>query len=157
MKETQFGHIKLWFAGKLGNWKLAAYEFDQIAPFLEQAASHFPASEEQVARQVAALRNAIEAKDAAGFSQAYTELTNGCNSCHRSISREFINIQIPAASPLTDQDFANRVAEGRTLARTLRHLPCCPGQAQRAAWPKFFGTKLCRTRAPTLFDRSKPA
>ena len=119
MKETQLGHIKLWFAGKLGNWKLAAYEFDQIAPLLEQAASRFPASEEQVAKQVAALRNAIKAKDTAGFSQAYTELTNGCNSCHRSSDREFINIQIPAASPFTDQDFVNRVAEGRTLARTI--------------------------------------
>jgi mono/diheme cytochrome c family protein len=106
-------------AGKLGNWKLAAYELDQIAPSLEQAARRFPASEEQVARQIAALRNAIEAKDAAGFSETYRGLTNGCNTCHRAAGRDFISMQVPATSPFADQDFADQVAEGRNLAHMI--------------------------------------
>jgi cytochrome c553 len=119
MIAIQFGHIKLWFAGSLGNWKLAAYELDQIASGLDQAIRRFPASEEQNAGQVRSLRNAIEAKDVASFTKAYTELTNGCNACHRAAGRDFISVQVPVISPFTDQNFADRVVEGRTLAHTI--------------------------------------
>jgi hypothetical protein len=33
MKTVQFVQIKLCFAGKSGNWRLAAYELNQSAPF----------------------------------------------------------------------------------------------------------------------------
>ena len=35
---TQLRHIKLWFAGKLRNWELAAYELAQIKASIEDAA-----------------------------------------------------------------------------------------------------------------------
>jgi mono/diheme cytochrome c family protein len=118
MTATQIRHIKLWFAGKLGNWKLAAYELDQIASDLDQAATRVPAGAafEQVVRQIAALRSSMEARDVPGFSKAYGELTSACNSCHRAAGRGFISVQVPAVSPFADQDFADQVAEGRTLA-----------------------------------------
>jgi mono/diheme cytochrome c family protein len=119
MKTVQFVHIKLWFAGRLGNWKLATYELDQITPLLERAARHSPAGKEDIAAPLAALRNAVEAKDAAGFVRSYTELTNGCNACHRSAGYDFINVLVPPTSPFVDQDFADRVTEGRTLAHTI--------------------------------------
>ena len=118
METIQFVHIKLWFAGKLGNWRLAAYELNQIVPLLEQAATRSSANEELVAH-LAALRNAVEAKDAAGFIKSYTELTNDCNACHQSAGRDFINVQIPASSPFVDQDFADRTAEGHRLVHAI--------------------------------------
>jgi hypothetical protein len=118
MTATQFRHIKLWFAGKLGNWKLAGYELDQMASDLAEAAARSPTgiAPEDVARQIAALRSSIEARDVASFSKAYGELTASCNGCHRAVGRGFISVQVPAVSPFTDQDFADQVAAGRTLA-----------------------------------------
>ena len=121
MTAIQFRHIKLWFAGKLGNWRLAAYELDQLASSLDEAAKRTPAgaSGGDTAAQVTALRSAIEAKDLAAFNKAYSELTNACNACHRAAGRGFVSVQVPAASPFTDQDFADQVAEGRKLASTI--------------------------------------
>ena len=118
MTATQFRHIKLWFAGKLGNWKLATYELDLLASSLNEAARRAPAgvSADDTVGQVTSLRNAVDAKDLAAFTKAYSELTNACNACHRAASRGFISVQVPAVSPFTDQDFADQVAEGRTLA-----------------------------------------
>ncbi len=121
MTATQFRHIKLWFAGKLGNWKLAAYELDQLTASLNEAARRIPAGGSAVdtGRQVTSLRSAIDAKDLAGFTKAYSELTIACNACHRAAGRGFITLQVPAVSPFTDQDFADQVAEGRRLAYTI--------------------------------------
>jgi mono/diheme cytochrome c family protein len=118
MTTTQFRHIKLWFAGKLGNWKLAAYELDQLASRLNEAASRTPvgAAADDTASQITSLRNAIDAKDLSAFTKAYSELTNACNDCHRAAGRGFVSVQVPAVSPFTDQDFADQVAEGRKLA-----------------------------------------
>jgi cytochrome c553 len=118
MTATQFRHIKLWFAGKLGNWKLAAYELDQLASGLDEAARRTPAgaAADNTAAQVASLRSAVESKDLPAFNKAYSELTNSCNACHRAAGRGFISVQVPAVSPFTDQDFADQAAEGRRLA-----------------------------------------
>jgi hypothetical protein len=121
MIAAQLLHIKLWFAGKFGNWRLAAYELDQIAANLGQAAARLPtaASRELIEAQLSILRKAIEEKDVAGFIKGYTELTHECNACHRAIGHDFISVQIPLASPFTDQAFPDQVAEGRTLAHTI--------------------------------------
>src|SRR5579871_7040548 len=76
MTATQFRHIKLWFAGKLGNWKLAAYELDQLASGLDEAARRMPAgtAPDDTARQVTALRAAIDSKDSSAFTRTYSEL-----------------------------------------------------------------------------------
>ena len=42
MTTTQFQHIKLWFAGKLGKWKLATYELEHLASGLNEAAKRAP-------------------------------------------------------------------------------------------------------------------
>ncbi len=121
MLATQVSHIKLWFATKFGNWKLAVYELDQLAAGLDQAAKRVPggAVPERLAKQIAAVRTSIEAKDVPAFTKAYTELTAGCNACHRAAGREFISVQVPAVSPFADQDFADPVAQGKTLAHTI--------------------------------------
>ena len=121
MTATQFRHIKLWFAGKLGNWKLAAYELDLIASSLDEAAKRTPADAAAGAAtaQITSLRNAIDSEDPPAFIKAYSELTNACNACHRAAGRGFISMQVPAVSPFTDQDFADQLSEGRKLATTI--------------------------------------
>ena len=121
MIAVQVQHTKLWFAGKFGNWRLAAYELDQIAANLAEAATRLPASarQEVIESQLSALRTSIDERNIAGFIQGYTELTHACNACHLRIGRDFISVQIPAASPFTDQAFVDQVAEGRTLAHAI--------------------------------------
>ncbi len=121
MITTQFRHIKLWFAGKLGNWKLAAYELDQIKSGLEETARLYSdrGVPDSSSKQIESIRNAIGARDAAAFAKAYSEFTNACNACHRAMNREFITIQVPVNSPFTDQLLVDQLAEGRALARQV--------------------------------------
>ena len=111
----------MWFAGKLGNWKLATYELDFLASRLNEATSRAPVgvSAEDTARRIASVRDAIDMRDLPAFTKAYSELTNACNACHRAAGHGFISVQVPAISPFTDQDFADQVAEGRKLAYTV--------------------------------------
>lgn len=117
----QLRHTKLWFAGKLGNWRLAAYQLDLLARDLDDAAKGLPAglSVEDTTRQIISVRSAIDAKNVPAFTESYSGLTNTCNACHRAAGRGFISVQVPAVSPFTDQDFADQVAEGRALAHTV--------------------------------------
>jgi hypothetical protein len=110
MGAIQLRHIKLWFAGKLGNWELATYEVGEIKASLENAAYLYrgiPADlVTNTADPIQAIRDAIEAKDSAKFAKAYGDLTAACNSCHQEIGRDFIVIQVPTVSPFTDQSFS---------------------------------------------------
>ena len=121
MITAQMRHIKLWFAGKLGNWRLAGYQLDQMEASLKQAENLYPAGRaaEFAPKKVHSVRDTIERRDPAGFSKAYTELTNECNSCHRALDRSFITIQVPSNSPFTDQLFVDQLAEGRALAQKI--------------------------------------
>lgn len=116
MVAMQFQHIKLWSAGRLGNWPLATYELDQIEAGLRRTTSPAGGGGQG---SVQALRSAIDARDVARFTKAYGELTNACNACHRTEGRGFITIQVPTSSPFTDQLFVDQIAEARGLARSI--------------------------------------
>jgi hypothetical protein len=109
MSWIQLRHIKLSFAGKLQNWDLASYELRQIRASLEQAADLYhgiPASYVgATADPIEAINAAIEAKDGARFAKGFNALTAACNACHQGIGRGFIVIQVPTASPFSDQSF----------------------------------------------------
>ena len=120
MVAVQLQHTKLWFAGKFGNWRLAAYELDQVAANLAEAGTRLPVSARQpMESELSALRKSIDEENRAGFTEGYTELTHACNACHRAMGRDFITVQIPLASPFTDQAFPDQVAEGRALAHAI--------------------------------------
>jgi len=112
MTAIQLRHIKLWFAGKLGNWDLAAYEVGQIREGLGDAAQLYREIPVEfvtnTADPIEAIRDAIAAKDRAKFADAYSDLNQTCNACHQVIGRGFIVIQVPTGSPFTDQSFAPR-------------------------------------------------
>lgn len=110
MGKIQLRHIKLWFAGKAGNWELATYEVEEIKASLESAADLYRGIPVELVTNTAdpirAIREAIEAKDSAAFAKGYGEFTAACNGCHQGIGRSFIVIQKPTASPFTDQSFS---------------------------------------------------
>ena len=109
MEATQARHIKLWFAGITGNWKLAAYQTRQIKTRLQDAASLYqslPVDDvTTMAKPIAALAAAIAAEDSKAFVKSYGELTAGCNSCHRELKLGFIELKTPAVNPFSDQIF----------------------------------------------------
>ncbi|NEW89166.1 hypothetical protein DU475_18110 [Rhodopseudomonas sp. WA056] len=109
MQGAQVGHIKLWFAGKAGNWGLATYETKQLKTRLEDAAALYqslPVNDvTTMAKPLDAISAAIAAKDRREFVRAYGELTAGCNSCHQSVKLGFIRMQTPAANPFSNQEF----------------------------------------------------
>ena len=121
MAAAQMQHIKLWFAGKHGNWRLAGYELDQLEASLKRAESLYSAgrASEFAPKQLQSVRDAIGRGDGSDFAKAYTELTNACNTCHRALGRSFITIQVPPNSPFSDQLFADQLTEGRALAQRI--------------------------------------
>jgi len=112
MEATQARHIKLWFAGITGNWKLAAYQTRQIKTRLQDAASLYqslPVDDvTTMAKPIAALATAIAAEDSKGFVKAYGDLTAGCNSCHREVKLGFVELKTPSVNPFSDQMFEPR-------------------------------------------------
>jgi hypothetical protein len=115
MSATQLRHIKLWFAGKLQNWELAAFEVEQIKGGLEDAAQLYleiPVGYvTNTAAPIQLIRDAIDAKDSTKFSKAFNDLTAACNACHHAIGRGFIVIEVPTASPFSDQSFSPRASQ----------------------------------------------
>jgi len=107
MTATQLRHIKLWFAGKASNWKLADYELRQFKASLVEAALLYPGipvtNVTTMADPVQAVADAIKAKDSRAFESTFSSLTNGCNACHQSMGYGYIVMRVPTSSPFSDQ------------------------------------------------------
>lgn len=110
MSTMQIRHLKLWFAGRSDNWPLASYEVELMMENFRDIAVLYPnvpvADVEMLIQPTRDISAAIDAKDAAKFSHAYAELTAACNACHQAIGRDYIVIQVPTASPFSNQVFA---------------------------------------------------
>jgi hypothetical protein len=115
MVETiQSRHIKLGLAGRAGNWPLAAFELGQLEESFDRVARTWPSWRsfsiadmvEVVKAPQASLQQAIKARDEAGFTAAYRQLTEACNGCHTGVNRGMIVIVAPDAPAYPDQDFA---------------------------------------------------
>ncbi|QHP71286.1 c-type cytochrome [Bradyrhizobium sp. LCT2] len=120
MTRLQLQHAKLWFAGKLRNWGLAEYELQQIGANLEATGKlqTDPSQANRAKRQLDTVRQAIHSRDLPGFITSYADMTNECNTCHRSSGYASIAIQIPLTLPVPNQLFVDQVTEGRSLAHS---------------------------------------
>ncbi|MDR3535321.1 MAG: hypothetical protein P4L71_02355 [Acetobacteraceae bacterium] len=107
-------HIKLWLAGKAGNWVFADYERHNIGGALARMAKAIPMYKDTsntdliaafATPQLAALDTAIKHKDEAAFQRAYGDLTAGCNGCHQTTGHEMVAIKVPDGNAFPDQDF----------------------------------------------------
>jgi len=117
MAATQMRHTKLWFAGQAGNWRLAAYELDELQEGFDDAVRFNPVHKgapvpiaELLPRITAGpmreLRKAVTDKSQSEFRNAFDTLTAACNTCHRAEDYGFNVITRPTANPYTDQDFS---------------------------------------------------
>jgi hypothetical protein len=115
MVATQLRHFKLWYAGRVKNWRLASYELSQVKASFEDAmrlAPNIPAADRTRLTQPAnEVGSAIEAKDSAKFAIAFDSLTSACNNCHQAAGFDFIAIREPRmspiqTSPLSDESFS---------------------------------------------------
>ena len=116
MTLTQMRHLKLWLAGQAGNWPLASYELEELNEGLEDAATFHPTHkdaslpipaliEKIMKGPVEQVKKAAEARDQAGFTQAFDQLTEGCNACHRATNFGFNAVTRPTANPYSNQAF----------------------------------------------------
>jgi hypothetical protein len=107
MTLQQLRHIKLWFAGRAGNWPLADYEVGELSEGFEDAAKLLGGDtvDKMVGAPMKSLQKAVDEKNRAAFFTAYDSLSAGCNNCHRTLDHAFIAIQRPTALPYTDQIF----------------------------------------------------
>jgi hypothetical protein len=112
MEAIQWRHIKLAYAGKSANWELARYELGQMQQSLSDAARLYQGipieAVEMIEQPLMALSDAIKSKDGPGFTRTFAALTVACNNCHAAAKVGFIAIQVPTASPFSDQSFSPR-------------------------------------------------
>jgi hypothetical protein len=112
MIATQLNHFKLWYAGRVGNWELAKYEFSRIRAAIADAPKFYPnnpmADMKPLSDPVEAVGVAIESKDSAKFAKAFGELTTACNSCHNASGFGFITIREPRLSPIETSPFSDQ-------------------------------------------------
>jgi hypothetical protein len=115
MTLQQMRHLKLWFAGRSGNWALADYELDEMKEGYEDIGTYFPTKDDVptgpmaaaiIEKEVADLDKAIKAKNAKDFVAAFDRLTASCNACHQASKKEFIVVQRPTGNPYANQSFA---------------------------------------------------
>ncbi|MDB5509629.1 MAG: uncharacterized protein JWL93_2098 [Hyphomicrobiales bacterium] len=110
MSATQQRHIKLWFAGRSGNWPLAAYEIQQIKDSFDKAAILYVNIPVEMIVSLNAplgdLRSAVQARSSKDFTTSFAQLTASCNTCHEAGQVGFIKIQTPTVSPFSNQTLA---------------------------------------------------
>ena len=108
MNSAQTSHIKLWLSGKAQNWDLARFELSRLRTSLADAAllySGIPVSNvTTLGTSLQSIGEAIDTKEGKRFAAAFDGLTDGCNTCHSTMSRGFIVILKP-----TDQPFGNQL------------------------------------------------
>lgn len=110
MSGIQAHHSKLWFAGQNQNWKLADFEVHEIREGIENIQKYQKERTESQSINVInpaldSVIQAIDQKNPILFKTSFINLTNTCNSCHRSTNFGFNMVKIPDHSPYSNQDF----------------------------------------------------
>jgi len=114
MSLTQWRHLKLAYAGIVGNWPLAGFEWGQMQQSFSAAAQLYPVFKdiplaqlikEESEPALAEVGKAIEMKNMADAKQGFRKLTNACNNCHHRAGVGFIVIRVPTSSPFSNQLF----------------------------------------------------
>jgi hypothetical protein len=107
-------HIRLYYAGQAGNWKLAAFELNELRGALARVGRTIPTYRNiNVEMAVASIFTdkakevdaAIKQANLAQFTAAYGEMTAACNGCHAGLDHPFLVIKVPEAGNFPDQEF----------------------------------------------------
>jgi hypothetical protein len=112
MGAIQLRHFKLWYAGNVSNWRLADYELGQIkSSFHDVIMLYLNVPEANMTTMIEPaeeIRSAIAAKDRTKFESAFEKLTSACDSCHKAVGLDFIEIKVPLTSPMMTSPFSNQ-------------------------------------------------
>lgn len=114
---VQPNHIKLGIDGREKNWKLAAWQRDELDEAFRRLIRLYPTVDKRpvepmmtmLKEPMDALKDAIKAENSKDFAAAYERLTQACNACHAMNEVEAIVIKVPteaSESLFPDQDFA---------------------------------------------------
>jgi len=104
MNSIQSHHLKLWYAGKNKNWKLAEFEIKELNEVVENIEKFQGKRKEtelisMMNPALDSLKMAINKKDDDLFVNSYTGLTHSCNSCHKLTDFEFNTVKLPEGEP----------------------------------------------------------
>lgn len=106
MTETGYRYGELYWAGRDGNWRAAAYHVDKIRLAIENGLERRPqraaSARPFLEGPLAAVGAAVAARDPRRFAARFDDLTRGCNDCHALEKVPFFEVRPPAvrASPL---------------------------------------------------------
>lgn len=98
-------HTKLGLAGEARNWTYATYELNELRNAFARIARTIPVYRTvntaeifaaMTQESLAAVNEAITARDEARFRSAYARLTAACNACHVSLDHAAIVIRDPS-------------------------------------------------------------
>ena len=99
---------------KAGNWDLAVYYHKELTQALRTVATVQPkymnftvseAIDSMTGEAMRGLDDAMRARDSKRAVAAFSDLTDGCNSCHTALNHAFVVIKVPEASSFPDQEF----------------------------------------------------
>lgn len=108
MTQVAYNFNNLWFAVHAENWPLAQFYLNEtrvrlrwairITPVRKIAAGDIeltPIATALEENQLAAVEQAITARDNAGFVASYTTMMHGCQGCHEAAEKPFLQLHIP--------------------------------------------------------------
>lgn len=111
MQKYQYYVVKLYFAGKANNTTLIEFYAHELEEYMEELATKGAFEDGINISQNIELYGlksleTFEKKLAMGndFEESYSNLINGCNSCHKVSKHPFIQITVPKENPF-NQDF----------------------------------------------------
>jgi hypothetical protein len=101
MLETGHRYVELYWAGQDGNWEAAAYQVDKIRLAIENGLERRPrraaSARPFLVGPLAAMGEALAARDPALFAARFEGLTTGCNACHAAEKVAFFEVRPPAS------------------------------------------------------------
>jgi cytochrome c553 len=110
MGKVQMRHIKLWYAIKSRNWDLVNYELGHLRDTFETAVilyRNIPVELIVAAdKPLAALQDAVKAKDGTASERGFAAITAACNACHEAAGIGYIFMHTPTSLPFSNQRFA---------------------------------------------------
>jgi hypothetical protein len=115
MADVGFHWSNLWFAGQAGNWPLATFYFNEARNHVRwmtrinptpKGPDGMPVDVKSIFDGIdtstfAAVKAAIDKKDAKGFESSYRDALESCYSCHKAVGRPYLRPAIPKSAPQT--------------------------------------------------------
>jgi hypothetical protein len=107
-------HIRLYYAGQAKNWRLAAFQVNELRGALARIGRTIPnyrninvdtAVASIFTEKLKSVDAAIRTADLAQFNAAYAEMTGACNDCHKGMEHPFLVIKVPDTGSFPDQEF----------------------------------------------------